>query len=89
MFTLKKIHYADPITERDQARGRFGTGTGDVTIVAAFLGTPAMTVPCGFDSNGVPIGLMFMAAPYEEESILKVGHAYEQTTDWHMRRPNL
>ena len=45
MFTLKKIHYADPITERDQARGRFGTGTGDVTIVAAFLGTPAMTVP--------------------------------------------
>ena len=89
MFTLKKIHYADPITEREQARGRFGTGTGDVTIVAAFLGTPAMTVACGFDSNGVPIGLMFMAAPYKEESILNVGHAYEQTTDWHKRRPNL
>ena len=89
MFTLKKIHYANPITQRDQARGRFGQGTGDVTIVAAFLGTPAMTVPCGFDSNGVPIGLMFMAAPYKEESILNVGHAYEQTTDWHTRRPNL
>ncbi len=89
MFKLKKIHYANPVTERDQARGRFGTGTGDVTIVAAFLGTPAMTVRCGFDSNGVPIGLMFMAAPYQEASILNAGHAYEQTTDWHKRRPNL
>ena len=89
MFKLKKIHYADPIAERDQARGRFGQGTGDVTIVAAFLGTPAMTVPCGFDSNGVPIGLMFMAAPYEEASIINAGHAFEQTTDWHKRRPDL
>jgi aspartyl-tRNA(Asn)/glutamyl-tRNA(Gln) amidotransferase subunit A len=89
MFTLGKIRYAKPVTEREQARGRFGVGTGDVTIVAAFLGTPAMTVRCGFDSNGVPIGLMFMASPYEEERILNVGHVYEQSTPWHKRRPNL
>ena len=89
MFTLGKIKYAEPITTREQAEGRFGKGTGDATIIAAFLGTPAMTVPCGFDSNGVPIGLQFMASNFQEEKILNVSHAYEQSTPWHSKRPAL
>ena len=89
MFTLGKIKYAEPITTREQAEGRFGKGTGDATIIAAFLGTPAITVPCGFDSNGVPIGLQFMASNFQEEKILNVSHAYEQSTPWHSKRPAL
>ena len=89
MFTLGKIKYAEPITTREQAEGRFGKGTGDATIIAAFLGTPAMTVPCGFDSNGVPIGLQFMASNFQEEKMFNIGHAYEQSTPWHNRRPAL
>ncbi|MCZ6535336.1 MAG: amidase [Chloroflexi bacterium] len=89
MFTLGKIEYVEPITTREQAQRRFGKGTGDATITAPFVGTPAMTVPCGFDSNGVPIGLQIMGSHFQEEKVLKVGHAYESSTPWHSRRPAL
>ncbi len=89
MFKLGKIKYAEPITSREQARSRFGSGTGDVTIVAAFTGVPAMTLTCGFDSNGVPIGLHVMGSHFQEEKVLRLGHAYEQSAPWRHARPSL
>ena len=50
-------------------------------------GFPALSVPCGFDSLGLPIGLQIAAAPWQEALALRVGHAYQQATDWHRRRP--
>ena len=48
---------------------------------------PAMSVPCGFDDNGMPVGLQIGGRPYSEETLFHIGHAYEQATDWHARRP--
>ena len=49
-------------------------------------GFPALTVPCGF-SEGLPVGLQLAARPFDEATALKAGHAYQQATDWHKRRP--
>ena len=50
-------------------------------------GAPAMSVSCGFNSAGLPIGLQIGGRPFAEEIVLKVAHAYEQVTDWHNRKP--
>ena len=53
------------------------------------FGTPAITVPCGFSRDGLPIGLQLVAAPFRESAVLSIAHAYQQSTDWHLRRPAL
>jgi Asp-tRNA(Asn)/Glu-tRNA(Gln) amidotransferase A subunit family amidase len=50
-------------------------------------GFPAITVPCGFSKEGLPISLQLAARPFDEETVLRAAHAYEQATDWHLRRP--
>jgi aspartyl-tRNA(Asn)/glutamyl-tRNA(Gln) amidotransferase subunit A len=59
------------------------------TRVVNILGLCGLTVPCGFTSKGLPIGLMIFGKPFDEAMILRVGHAFEQATDWHRRRPDL
>lgn len=48
---------------------------------------PALSVNCGFNSQGLPIGLQIGGRPFDEETVLRVGHAYEQNTPWHKMRP--
>jgi aspartyl-tRNA(Asn)/glutamyl-tRNA(Gln) amidotransferase subunit A len=50
-------------------------------------GFPAISVPCGFSSEGMPIGLQLAGRPFDEETVLRAAHAYEQATEWHGRRP--
>jgi aspartyl-tRNA(Asn)/glutamyl-tRNA(Gln) amidotransferase subunit A len=57
------------------------------TISANLAGVPAISVPCGFTSGNLPVGLQFIGKHFDEESILKIAYAYEQATDWHTRRP--
>lgn len=52
-------------------------------------GFPAITVPCGFSGNQLPIGLQFVGRPFDEETVLRAAHAYEQATPWHLKRPPL
>src|SRR3954453_14659290 len=52
-----------------------------------FLGLPAISVPCGFDPNGLPIGLQIAGRPFAEGRILKVAGAYQADTRWHWARP--
>jgi len=52
-------------------------------------GFPAITVPCGFSDAGLPIGLQLAGRPLEDETVLRAAYAYEQATDWHLRRPPL
>ena len=54
-----------------------------------FLDLPAVSLPCGFSSEGLPIGLQVMAKPFQEHMALRVARAYERETDWHTRRPEL
>jgi aspartyl-tRNA(Asn)/glutamyl-tRNA(Gln) amidotransferase subunit A len=48
-----------------------------------------MSLPCGFDGAGLPIGLQLIAGAFDEETLLAAAYAYEQATDWRMRRPAL
>ena len=50
---------------------------------------PALSLPCGFTRNGLPIGLQIAGRPFDEAMVVRVGHAYEQATDWHLRKPSL
>jgi aspartyl-tRNA(Asn)/glutamyl-tRNA(Gln) amidotransferase subunit A len=50
-------------------------------------GLPALALPCGFSSGGLPISLQLAGRPFDEATVLRVGHAYEQATEWHTRRP--
>jgi aspartyl-tRNA(Asn)/glutamyl-tRNA(Gln) amidotransferase subunit A len=52
-----------------------------------FTGLPALALPCGFSSTGLPLSLQIAGRPWEEATVLRVGHAYEQATEWHTRRP--
>ena len=52
-----------------------------------FTGLPAISMPCGFTRDGLPIGLQLIGPAWGEERLLKIAHAYEQATDWHTRRP--
>jgi aspartyl-tRNA(Asn)/glutamyl-tRNA(Gln) amidotransferase subunit A len=52
-------------------------------------GLPAMSVPCGFDREGLPIGLQIAGRPFDEATVLRVAHAYERTHDWKDRTPDL
>ena len=49
-------------------------------------GLPAISVPCGFTQSGLPIGLQIAGAPWREDLVLRLAHAYEQATAWHKRR---
>jgi aspartyl-tRNA(Asn)/glutamyl-tRNA(Gln) amidotransferase subunit A len=52
-------------------------------------GLPAISVPCGFTSGNLPVGLQIVARPFEEATCFRVAYAYEQATEWHKKRPAL
>jgi aspartyl-tRNA(Asn)/glutamyl-tRNA(Gln) amidotransferase subunit A len=52
-----------------------------------YLGVPALVVPCGFDSRGLPIAVQFVGRPFAEPMVLAAGHAFQRETDWHLRVP--
>jgi aspartyl-tRNA(Asn)/glutamyl-tRNA(Gln) amidotransferase subunit A len=59
------------------------------TISVNLAGVPAISIPCGFTSNNLPIGLQLIGRHFKEEMILQAAYAYEQSTEWHKRRPAL
>ena len=58
------------------------------TISANLAGLPGMSIPCGFTTSGLPIGLQLQAAPFEETRLFRAARMYERETDWHTRIPN-
>jgi len=57
------------------------------TIAANLAGAPAISVPCGFDNNNLPIGLQILGPAFEEEKLLRIARMYEKRTEWHKQRP--
>jgi aspartyl-tRNA(Asn)/glutamyl-tRNA(Gln) amidotransferase subunit A len=57
------------------------------TISINLAGLPAISVPCGFSKSGLPIGLQLIGRAFEEETLLRAAHAYEQSTQWRVRKP--
>jgi aspartyl-tRNA(Asn)/glutamyl-tRNA(Gln) amidotransferase subunit A len=77
---------------------RIGEKTGDplsmylsdvYTIPANLAGLPGISIPCGFSSGGLPIGLQVLAKAFDEETMFRVAYAFEQSTDHHKRRPQI
>jgi Asp-tRNA(Asn)/Glu-tRNA(Gln) amidotransferase A subunit family amidase len=60
-----------------------------ITRVFSTVGLPAISVPCGFTEGGLPIGLQLVAKPFSEGLLLRVAQAYQDSTAWHLRRPEL
>ena len=59
------------------------------TISLNLSGVPGISIPCGFTSKNLPIGLQIIGKHFDEESIFKISYAYEQATEWHKRKPSL
>jgi len=59
------------------------------TISVNLAGVPGISIPCGFTTEHLPVGLQLIGRLFEEELLLKVAYAYEQATAWHKRRPNV
>jgi aspartyl-tRNA(Asn)/glutamyl-tRNA(Gln) amidotransferase subunit A len=57
------------------------------TLPWNLTGLPALSIPCGFTSAGLPAGLQVIGRPFDEPTIFSIGHAYEQATPWHRQRP--
>lgn len=59
------------------------------TISANLAGIPAISIPCGFTKDSLPIGLQILARPFDEEMLFRVAYTYEQNTEWHLRKPKI
>lgn len=59
------------------------------TISVNLAGVPAISIPCGFTQDKLPIGMQLIGRPFDEEGIFRVAYAYEQSTEWHKRKPDL
>ena len=63
---------------------------GDLmTIPVSLAGLPGMSIPCGFDESGLPIGLQLIGKVLREDQLFQVAYAYEQSTPWHLRSPQM
>ena len=81
-----RIADAPGIKSQEDAHSRMA-GVRSFTGPFNLANLPAVSVPCGFTSDNLPIGLQIAGRPFEDATVMKVGHAYEQNTDWHTRRP--
>jgi aspartyl-tRNA(Asn)/glutamyl-tRNA(Gln) amidotransferase subunit A len=52
-------------------------------------GLPALSLPCGFSAEGLPLGLQIIGRPWAEAALLRAGYAYEEATEWHAMRPGM
>ncbi|MBI2182676.1 MAG: Asp-tRNA(Asn)/Glu-tRNA(Gln) amidotransferase subunit GatA, partial [Deltaproteobacteria bacterium] len=59
------------------------------TISINLAGVPALSLPCGFDANGLPIGMQVIGKHFDESTILRLAYAYEQATEWHRGKPRM
>ncbi|HUP37331.1 MAG TPA: amidase [Candidatus Limnocylindria bacterium] len=74
-----------PVHELVARQGRFSR----LTRPFNGLGLPALSVPCGFSSTGLPLAFQIVGRPFDEATVLRLGDAYQHATDWHLQRPPL
>jgi aspartyl-tRNA(Asn)/glutamyl-tRNA(Gln) amidotransferase subunit A len=86
----------EPIDAEWRPVGRTRRGPGGITIVAGnaaltpagnLAGLPGLGVPCGFSTTGLPIAVQLVGRPFEESTLIALGRAYQEITDWHRRIP--
>jgi len=86
----------EPIDAEWRPVGRTRRGPGGTTVVAGnaaltpagnLAGLPGLAVPCGFSTKGLPIAVQLVGRPFEESTLIALGRAYQEVTDWHRRIP--
>ena len=60
-----------------------------MTTPASHAGLPGISVPCGFVESGLPVGLQLLAAPFDEETLLRTAYTFEQNTEHHLQKPDI
>ena len=78
----------DGVSTIEQAQAKF-VAVSNPRHAASLAGSPALSVPCGFSSDGLPVGLQIMGNPFEEHAVIALACAYQARTTWHTRRPDL
>ncbi|NQW21347.1 MAG: amidase [Chloroflexi bacterium] len=80
---------APTIAECTPSAGNLGAGSELPMFTGVFdvTGQPSHSIPCGFTKAGMPIGMMITGHPFDESTVLRVGHAFEKLTNWHQRPP--
>jgi aspartyl-tRNA(Asn)/glutamyl-tRNA(Gln) amidotransferase subunit A len=85
-----------PVPTVAETSGRTGKAYLDMVVsltrntkVVNYLGLPALSVPCGFTSNGLPTSFQLIGRPLQEAALLRAADRYQQATDWHKREPKL
>lgn len=86
-FPLPTIEETDTEQKGGPAVLKMVAGFTGLTRPFNTLGVPALSVPCGFDQNGAPIGLQLVGRPFDESLLYRIGHAYQGATDFHQRVP--
>ena len=76
------------IKSQEDARSRI-SGVRNFTGAFNVAGVPALSIPCGFTADNLPLSLQIVGKPMADGLLMRVGHAYQQVTDWHLRRPPL
>ena len=74
------------VVSKEEAEGRIH-GVRSFTGPFNLAGVPALSIPCGFTSDKLPVSLQIAGRPFDEGTVMKVAHAYEQSTSWHTERP--
>ena len=87
-FPLPTIEETDTEEKGGPAVLKMVAGFTGLTRPFNTLGVPALSVPCGFDRNGAPIGLQLVGRPFDEAMLYRIGHAYQGATDFHARVPH-
>ena len=87
--TAEKWAAEYPEITKKYARAALTSSTVVCTGAFSHAGTPALSVPCGFTEEGLPVGLQIVGKPFDDALVLRVGHTYQQDTDWRTRRPPL
>jgi aspartyl-tRNA(Asn)/glutamyl-tRNA(Gln) amidotransferase subunit A len=94
LVTTARPSTAPPIESSRESRWRPPVESGergntDLGAAGNLAGLPALTLPCGFAPDGLPVALSLVARPFAEATLLALGEAFQKETDWHRRRPKV
>jgi aspartyl-tRNA(Asn)/glutamyl-tRNA(Gln) amidotransferase subunit A len=87
-FTATPVGAMSVVIENDEEENML-SAIMQFTGVPSLTGLPSLAIPCGFDHEDLPVGMQIIGRPFEESTLYRVGHAYQQVTDWHRRAPSL